>query len=170
VSSHPETAKENDLTSARHHLHVETEVHQQVALLARSLGITPGQAIAHLLDLYVQSPPGAPAHTDTLTPVYAVYEHRRIEGYFDRSTGTLSIPAGPGAGQYKTPSGAANAVIAELRPQVSPTRTGWRFWRISGTGAYLVSIRDAPTHTSATASPPALPPLPTSTTSGRRKP
>ncbi|MFD4177254.1 hypothetical protein [Streptomyces anulatus] len=129
-------------------------------LLARALGITTSETIAHLLQLYAQPAPEAPVHANTLTPVYAIYQRRRIEGHFDLSTGALNIPAGPGAGQYKTPSGAARAVIVALRPQVSPVRTGWTFWRLAETGAYLAVLRAAATRTAT--SPPG--PTPASAT------
>ncbi|MFF4647782.1 hypothetical protein [Streptomyces sp. NPDC001389] len=160
---------ENNLSSAPQHLHVESEVHHQVALLARALGLTSGEAIAHLLGLYAQPLSEAPARAGTHTPVYAIYQHRRVEGYFDRSTGALSIPAGPGAGQYKTPSGAARAVVAALRPQVSPIRTGWTFWHLSETGARLETLRGATTRISATTSPPVLPPTSTAATAPRTR-
>ncbi|MER0445805.1 hypothetical protein ABR738_14745 [Streptomyces sp. Edi4] len=129
-----------------------------MALLARALGLTAGETIAHLLHLYAQPASETPVRAGTLTPVYAIYQHRRIEGHFDRSTGSLSIPAGPGAGQYKTPSGAARAVITALRPQVSPIRTGWTFWRLAETGAHLEVLRSSTAHTSTPTRPPALPP------------
>ncbi|MFD3910089.1 hypothetical protein [Streptomyces sp. NPDC058603] len=161
--------EENDLTSAPQHIHVEPEIHQQVALLARALGITAGETIAHLLHLYAQPAPETPARTNTLAPVYAIYQRRRIEGHFDRSTGALNIPTGPGAGQYKTPSGAARAVITALRPQVSPIRTGWTFWRLAETGAHLEVLRRATAHPRTTTSPPAPPPASTSTATPRAR-
>ncbi|MEU4174725.1 hypothetical protein [Streptomyces sp. NPDC026589] len=155
------TAKENDLTSRPQHLRVEVDIHQQVTLLARALGITPSETIAHLLRLYAQPSPETPARPDMFTPVYAIYQRRRIEGHFDRSTGALSIPAGPGAGQYKTPSGAARAVITALRPGISPIRTGWAFWRLAESGAHLEVLRSTTAYTRTTTSPPA--PMPAST-------
>ncbi|MBB5938632.1 hypothetical protein [Streptomyces zagrosensis] len=133
-----------------------------MTLLARALGITASECIAYLLHLYAQPSSETPARTSTLTPVYAIYDHRRIEGYFDRATGALNIPTGPGAGQYKTPSGASRAVITALRPQVSPIRTGWSFWRLAETGAQLKVLRDAPARTRTPTSPAV--PAPASTT------
>lgn len=129
------------MTSEPRHIRLQPEIHQQVELLARALGITTSETIAHLLHLYAQPAPETPAPTNTHIPVYAIYQRSRIEGKFDRSTGALHIPTGPGAGQYKTPSGAARAVITSLRPQVSPIRTGWTFWRLAETGAYLAVLR-----------------------------
>lgn len=106
----------------------------------------------------MSAPAGAP------TPVFAIYQRRRIEGYFDPSTGALAIPIGPGAGRYKTPSGAARAVISELRPQVSPIRTGWTFWRLSETGAPLETLRGALPRRAVSPGSPALPPISASTT------
>ncbi|MER6190202.1 hypothetical protein [Streptomyces cyaneofuscatus] len=145
------------MTSEPQHIHVEPEIHQQVELLARALGMTTSETIAHLLHLYAQPASETPARTNTLTPVYAIYQRKRVEGHFDRSTGALSIPAGPGAGQYKTPSGAARAVITALHPQVSPVRTGWAFWRLAETGAYLAVLRGSTAPARTATSPPATP-------------
>lgn len=140
-----------------------------MALLARALGLTADETIAHLLRLYAQPSSETPARADMLTPVYAIYQRRRIEGHFDRSTGVLNIPAGPGAGQYKTPSGAARAVITALHPQVSPIRTGWTFWRLAETGAHLEVLRGTTTHTRTATSPPAPPPASTAAATPRTR-
>ncbi len=129
-----------------------------MTLLARALGTSASESIAHLLDFYTRHSSETPPRTSTLTPVYAIYDHTRIDGYFDRATGSLAIPAGPGAGQYMSPSGAARAVITALRPQVSPIRTGWHFWRLAESGAQLKTLRGTPAHTRATPRPAAVTP------------
>lgn len=145
------------MTSRLHHIPVEAEIHDQVALLARAFGMTTSQTIAHLLQRYAHAEPAVPARTEALVPVYAIYQRKRVEGQFDRRTGALSIPAGPGAGQYRSPSGAAHAVITALRPAVSPIRTGWHFWRLAENGAQLDVLRGGPVRTQVTPGPAAPP-------------
>ncbi|MEU1073524.1 MULTISPECIES: hypothetical protein [unclassified Streptomyces] len=89
--------------------------------------------------------------------MYAIYQRTRIEGHFTLSTGALTIPAGPGAGHYKTASGAARAVVTALRPEISPIRTGWTFWRLAENGAYLETIRGTAAHRRTNSIPSALP-------------
>lgn len=152
------TPQENDLTSEPQPLQVTADIHQQVALLTRALGVGPNEVIARLLHLYTQPAAPTPPNADTTVPVYAIYQHHRIEGRFDTSTGAMTIPAGPGAGEYRTASGAARAVVTALRPQVSPIRTGWTFWRLSENGAYLETIRAAGPYRRTRGVPSALPP------------
>lgn len=140
-----------------------------MTLLASALGITASESIAHLLDFYTQQSPEAPPRTSTLTSVYAIYEHTRIDGYFDRATGTLAIPTGPGAGQYMSPSGAARAVITALRPQVSPIRTGWHFWRLAESGAQLKILRSGPARSRTTTRPAVTPPASTTAATPRAR-
>lgn len=67
--------------------------------------MTAGETIAHLLHLYAQPATETPARANALTPVYTIYQRKRVEGHFDRSTGALSIP------------------LAVLRGSTAPTRT-----------------------------------------------
>jgi hypothetical protein len=53
----------------------------------------------------------------------------------------VSIPSGPGRGEYDTPSGAAVGVVKALNPHVNPNRNGWSFWTVTATGNLLQSIR-----------------------------
>jgi hypothetical protein len=73
--------------------------------------------------------------------VHAVYDGRRVNGYYDPSSRTVTIPSGPGRGEYESPSGAALAVVRALNPHVSPQRNGWSFWIVTATGEFLQSIR-----------------------------
>jgi hypothetical protein len=61
--------------------------------------------------------------------------------YYDPSSRTVTIPSGPGRGEYETPSGAAVAVVHALNPHVNPNRNGWSFWTVTATGQLLQSIR-----------------------------
>ncbi len=57
------------------------------------------------------------------------------------SSRTVTIPSGPGSGEYETPSGAAAAVVRALDPHADPDRNGWSFWTVTATGRLLQSIR-----------------------------
>jgi hypothetical protein len=73
--------------------------------------------------------------------VHAVYEGRRTDAFYDPLSRTVTIPSGPGRGEYDTPSGAAVAVVHALNPHVNPNRNGWSFWIVTTTGQLLQSIR-----------------------------
>jgi predicted nucleic acid-binding protein len=79
--------------------------------------------------------------TENGVEIHAVYEGRRVKGYYDPSSRTVTIPAGPGRGEYGTPSGAAVALVQALNPHVNPNRNGWSFWTVTATGQLLQSIR-----------------------------
>lgn len=46
----------------------------------------------------------------------------------------------PGA-WFRSPSGAAKAVVAALKPGVTPNRSGYDFWFVASTGKTLASSR-----------------------------
>jgi hypothetical protein len=73
--------------------------------------------------------------------VHAIYEGRRVDAYYDPSSRVVTIPSGPGHGEYETPSGAAVAVVHAINPLVNPNRNGWSFWTVTATGQLLQSIR-----------------------------
>lgn len=75
--------------------------------------------------------------------VYVDYEGHRTRGNYDRDTKRIDITSGPLAGQsFKTPTGAARAVVAYYKPDVNPNRNGWSFWLLDdGSGGLLQTIR-----------------------------
>ncbi|WP_318209540.1 MULTISPECIES: hypothetical protein [unclassified Streptomyces] len=104
-------------------------------------------------------PAAAQTDADGRVPVYAVYAATRVDALYDTATQSVTIPEGnPGAGAYKSPSGASRAVIEALRPDVLPIRTGWAFWRIASSGQILRTIRPpSATALAARALPPTAP-------------
>ena len=53
-----------------------------------------------------------------------------VNGIFHLSSERLDILDGPAAGKsFKTPSGAACAVVQLINPRINPNRNGWTFWR-----------------------------------------
>ncbi|MFF4370399.1 hypothetical protein [Streptomyces sp. NPDC001594] len=131
---------------------VDRPTYDRIELLSLAWEVSPGETVRRLLDRFQQQGPGqeqeqpsapAPAAPPLGTvPVHAVYAATRTSGFYDPLTENLTIPAGmPGAGHYKTPSGAAAAVLQALKPTVKPNRNGWGFWVVDETGELLQSIR-----------------------------
>jgi len=76
--------------------------------------------------------------------IYADYEGHRVRArYFEPAR--VEIVDGPLAGQsFKTPTGAARAVVRHYNPSINDNRNGWAFWQIentAGTRVWLQSIR-----------------------------
>ncbi|MFF4867280.1 hypothetical protein ACFY3J_37605 [Streptomyces sp. NPDC001231] len=79
--------------------------------------------------------------TENGVEIHATYDGRRVNGYYNPSSRTVTIPSGPGRGEYDSPSGAAVALVRALNPHVNPQRNGWSFWTVTATGKLLESIR-----------------------------
>lgn len=108
---------------------------------------TAGEVVARLVE-QASMPEPVPAASvasgvSTGIPVYADYGGYRTHGTFDRTTTRIDITSGPLAGRsFKTPTGAAMAVVRYYKPGVSPNRNGWSFWNLDdGSGRFLQSIR-----------------------------
>jgi hypothetical protein len=122
-------------------------VHERIALLGRAWSYTDGEVVRRLLDEFSSSErrPGdadsSVARADDVA-VHAVYEGNRIEGVFRPDTKGLDITTGVLAGRsFKSPSGAAIAVVQAHNPDVHPNRNGWSFWIVTESGQWLQSIR-----------------------------
>jgi hypothetical protein len=121
---------------------VADDVYEQVALLARAWDLVPSDVIRRLLAEFSSG-----THGDTASPthevaVHAIYAGVRTDGRYDPATGTLTITTGALAGRtYKSPSGAAVALVAALKPTVHPNRNGWWFWVQSDSGELLKTLR-----------------------------
>ena len=124
-------------------INVTDGVHERVALLARAWGVSEGEAIRRLLDEFVRSNQRVTApEPDTEIPVHAVYEGNRIDAIYHPKTKRVDVVTGVLAGQsYKSPSGAAIAVVRAHKPNVHPNRNGWTFWTITKSGDLLQTIR-----------------------------
>lgn len=132
--------------TVQHSVQLDPATGQKVDLLARAWNTTPGEAVRRLVDHFEGSPaPVASSALDatspTLVPVHVFYAGQRISGMYDRGNRSLTVADGPAAGMYKSPSGAASAVLHALRPDVQPNRNGWSFWTVDETGEILQSLR-----------------------------
>ncbi|MFE5298108.1 hypothetical protein [Streptomyces sp. NPDC056632] len=148
---------------------LDPSTHSLLNLLAKAWNTTPTDAVRQLLVLFAETMPAA-AQTDAdgRVPVHAIYAATRVNALYDTATQSVTIPEGnPGAGTYKSPSGASRAVIETLRPDVLPIRTGWTFWRITSSGQVLRTIR--PPSATALAARAVPPPAPQAASSARSR-
>ncbi|MBT2406010.1 MULTISPECIES: hypothetical protein [unclassified Streptomyces] len=122
---------------------VDDVTHAQIDLLARAWDVSPGEAVRRLVENFRAPSPAAapPPSTGGRVAVHAIYDGVHIPGLYDPATQALTITEGPGAGAYRTPSGAASAVLQALKPQVKPNRNGWGFWTVDDSGELLQTLR-----------------------------
>ncbi len=122
---------------------VDDATKQAVSFAARMADVSEGEIIRRLVG-------GGHPSRDEPQPasqgvaIYADYEGHRVRArYFEPAR--VEISDGPLAGKsFKTPTGAARAVVRQYNPSVNDNRNGWSFWQIdNGTGArvWLQSIR-----------------------------
>ena len=126
-------------------IEVDEAVKGTVAFAARMADVTEGEIVRRLIaasSLEVNEP----GHGQKTVPIYADYEgHRTRALYFPPSR--VEIVDGPlKSRSFKTPTGAARAVVRHYNPSVNDNRNGWGFWQIDNGGgprAWLQSIRPA---------------------------
>lgn len=126
-------------------IEVDEQTYRSIEFAARMGSSTAGEVIARLVRSasapVVTSEEGAEG--ESKVGVYVDYEGHRTRGNYDRDTKRIDITSGPLAGQsFKTPTGAARAVVAYYKPDVNPNRNGWSFWLLAdGSGGLLQTIR-----------------------------
>lgn len=126
-------------------IQVSDQAGQTLNALARLSGIPVAQVVDRLIADF-----GAPARSADPQPpgsamgvaIYADYEGVRTAGVYDPQVESVTITDGPIAGRYKSPTGAAKAIVAHYKPGVSPHRNGWTFWTIDdGSRRLLQAVR-----------------------------
>ncbi|RKE19196.1 hypothetical protein [Streptomyces sp. TLI_171] len=121
---------------------LDDDTYARVRLLARAWAVGEGEAVRRLLEHFENEPTAdTAAPVDGRVPVHVVYEGNRVDGLYDTATRSLEIVAGPASGRYRSPSGAATAVLQAYNPKVAPNRNGWSFFVVDATGEFLQSIR-----------------------------
>lgn len=124
---------------------VDEAVKRTVSFAARMADVTEGEIVRRLIaasSLETNEPdPGKEA-----VPIFADYEgHRTRALYF--APARVEIVDGPVKGRsFKTPTGAARAVVRHYNPSVNDNRNGWGFWQLDNGGGpriWLQSIRPA---------------------------
>lgn len=127
-------------------IEVDSSTFRDLSLIAGAAGISHGEAVAFLIERFHRSssPTGVTRPAREAVPVFAIYQGCRVEGEFDPATAGLTVTSAPLPGTwFRSPSGAAKAVVAALKPGVTPNRSGYDFWFVSSTGKTLASIRTA---------------------------
>ncbi|MGW4695274.1 hypothetical protein ACWEO1_23170 [Kitasatospora cineracea] len=131
--------------SASKSVPLDDSTYARVRLLARAWGVNEGEAIRRLVEYFEDDSEDAPAAPAPAVggsrPVHVVYEGNRVEGLYDPATKSLEITTGPAAGWYKSPSGAAAAVLQAYNPKVAPNRNGWSFFILTESDELLQTIR-----------------------------
>ncbi|MEW1926783.1 hypothetical protein [Streptomyces sp. NPDC088360] len=131
--------------TAQHVVPLDPTTGGKVDLLARAWNTTPSEVVRRLIEHFEDSPTPSPASAAAppaeLVPVHAFYAGQKVSGMYDRENRSLTISHGPAVGRYKTPSGAASAVLQAVRPDIHPNRNGWSFWTVDETGELLQSLR-----------------------------
>lgn len=124
---------------------VDKTTYEALDLAARLTGMTHGHVIARLIQqTKLPSPTAEPDQGGSAgVGIHADYMGHRTNALFDPVTERVDIVGGPMDGEfYKSPTGAARAVVGHYNPTVSPHRNGWSFWVVSdGSGEFLQKIR-----------------------------
>lgn len=112
-------------------------------LAADTAGISEGEVVRRLIERHRPSAEPTDSITSSATvAVHTVYEGHRTAATYDPTTHRVTITDGPLAGRsFKSPSGAAIAVVAHYRPSVNPNRNGWSFWTVTSSGELLQTLR-----------------------------
>ncbi|GIE33910.1 hypothetical protein Ait01nite_069550 [Actinoplanes italicus] len=125
-------------------IEIDNGTYRDLTLIASAVGMTPGEAVTLLVERFRSSavaPKPVLAQPEAV-PIHAVYQGQRVTAEFDPETSSLTITSGPLSGKwFRSPSGAAKAVVEVLNPGVSPNRSGFDFWFVTETGKTLQSIR-----------------------------
>ena len=106
-----------------------------IRLAARLGGVSEDELVARAVAVYADpaARPEGPASLDPWEPVAVYGTHRgtRVDAQFLPKNGRVRVTSGPRAGcTFRTPSGAAQAVVLALNPGRGAAHTnGWRFWR-----------------------------------------
>ena len=125
-------------------IEVDEETKRTVSFAARMAHLTEGAIIRRLIAASAWVEGEDPKPTDHGAAIYADYEGHRVRARYIEPT-RVEIIDGPLAGQsFKTPTGAARAVVRHFNPDINDNRNGWTFWQVeneAGARQPLQSIR-----------------------------
>jgi hypothetical protein len=127
-------------------IELDERTHELVRFAARMFSLSESEIVARaVLSFGEQSPTFARPRRDPWQPVelYGEYEGHRVGGLYLPATKRVTVTTPPLAGEkFKSPSGAARAVVAALNPERASTQTnGWRFWHLVETDERLEVMR-----------------------------
>jgi hypothetical protein len=125
-------------------IEVDEAAKRTVSFAARMAGVTEGEIVRRLIAANALEEEGDPRQEGVL--IYADYEGNRTRArYFPPAR--VEITDGPLKGRsFRSPTGAARAVVRHYNPTVNDNRNGWSFWQIDNGGGprvWLRSIRPA---------------------------
>jgi hypothetical protein len=121
---------------------VAEQARDRIRLLARAWDTDEAGVIDRLLDDYVNATESTSMRGEKEVLVRAHYEGVWIDGVFDADSRRLAITSGHLAGRvFKSPSGAALAIVRSLKPDVHPNHNGWTFWTLASNGQPLETVR-----------------------------
>ncbi len=121
-------------------IEVDEATKRTVSFAARMANVTEGEIARRLITAssLIDEDPGPEQQS---VPIYADYEgHRTRALYF--APGRVEIIDGPLMGKaFKTPTGAARAIVRHYNPHVNDNRNGWAFWQIDNGGGPRVWLQ-----------------------------
>lgn len=128
-------------------IEVDEVAKRTLSFAARMAGVTEGEIVRRLIAanaLEVEEEEEDPRQEGVV--IYADYEGSRTRArYF--APARVEITDGPLKGRsFRSPTGAARAVVRHYNPSVNDNRNGWSFWLIDNGGGprvWLRSIRPA---------------------------
>ncbi|MCO8272952.1 hypothetical protein M1L60_20360 [Actinoplanes sp. TRM 88003] len=125
-------------------IEVDEDTKQAVAFAAHMANLSENAIIRRLIAASTVASEERTRTGNQDVSVYADYEGHRVHARFVEPA-RVEIIDGPLAGQsFKTPTGAARAVVRHYNPGINDNRNGWTFWQLdTGSGARrsLQSIR-----------------------------
>lgn len=131
-------------------IEVDEDTKRAVALAARMANLSESAIIRRLIATNTGPEGKPPEPTDRGVAIFADYEGHRVRARYLQPA-RVEIVDGPLEGRsFKTPTGAARAVVRHYNPDINDNRNGWNFWQIeneSGIRRPLQSIRPGPVRT-----------------------
>jgi hypothetical protein len=125
-------------------IEVDEDTKRTVAFAARMANLSEDAIIRRLIATSTLASSERTRTSSRDVAVYADYEGHRVHARFTEPA-RVEIVDGPLAGQsFKTPTGAARAVVRHYNPDINDNRNGWTFWQLdndSGVRTSLQSIR-----------------------------
>lgn len=111
-------------------------------IAANAAGVSVADVIDLALRALADTDPRPPSDPWAEVGIHAEYLGTRVEARFLPATRRVVITTGPLADTtYATPSAAAGAVVAHHGRRTDTRTNGWRFWRVTDTGAYIETVR-----------------------------
>ena len=120
-------------------IEVDDETKRAVAFAARMASASEGEIVRRL----VAGSTDQPLTESEGEPIYADYAGHRTRALFF-APARVEIIDGPLEGtSYKTPTGAARAVVRQYNSKVNDNRNGWGFWQLDRPGprTWLQAVR-----------------------------